>query len=59
MNNKYEIMETLEKIYDDGSYSPDSSLAKNPSKTIKKIVEDYERGKEKVLTLMDKHYNNP
>ncbi len=53
---KYDIMESLERICENGIYSPRSSLAKKPSKTIKKVVEDYEIGREKVLTLIDKHY---
>ncbi len=55
---KYDIMESLEQICENGTYSPTSSLGENPSKTIKQVVEDYEQGREKVLTLLDKHYKN-
>ena len=55
---KYAIMDSLEKICDDKSYSPNGTLAKHPSKTIKTIVEDYEKRREKILALIDKHYNN-
>lgn len=55
---KYEIINALEQILENSTYSPESTLAENPNKTIKKVVEDYERGREKVLTLLNKHCND-
>ena len=55
---KYEIMNSIEQILKNGTYSQESELANNPTKTIKKVVEDYERGKEKILTLLDKYYTS-
>lgn len=39
------------------TYSKKSELGENPKETIRKVVEEYERGKEKVLTILDSRYN--
>jgi len=54
--NKYNIMNCLGQIIDNGSCLPDSELAVRSSKTIKGVVKSYERGKEKVLRFMDEYY---
>ena len=52
---KYKIIECLETIIDDGLYLEDSELGKSPSKKIKEVVVDYEKGKSKILSLLNKH----
>lgn len=54
---KYKIMNILEVIMEKELYIKNSTLGKYPSKTIKKVVNEYERGKRKVLEKMkDKTY---
>ena len=55
---KYAIMDSLERICENKLYSPKGTLAKEPIKTIKKVVEDYEKRRDKILTLVDKNYNS-
>lgn len=52
--NKYNIIDALERILEKGLAMPDSSLSKNPDKTIKSIVENYESEREKTLVLLGK-----
>ena len=54
---KYKIMDSLDRILEKGTYSKKSELGENPKGTIRKVVEEYERGKEKVLTILDSRYN--
>lgn len=54
---KYKIMDSLDRILEKGTYSKASELGENPKETIRKVVEEYERGKEKVLTILDGRYN--
>ena len=49
---KYEIMNALEMILEKGLYSRDSELAKHPTRTIKEVVNHYQRTKEKTLRLL-------
>ncbi len=53
---KYDIMNGLERILEKGTYSPTSELGKHPKETIKKVVESYETGKEKVLIMLENQY---
>ena len=55
---KYQIINCLEEILENGTYIKESELGQNPTKTIRKIIDDYERGKEKVLTIFDNYYIN-
>ncbi len=52
--NKYNIINALESIVEKGLVVEGSSLAAFPKKTIREIVDDYERGKEKTLELIRK-----
>ena len=55
--NKYQIINLLESILEKDLVSSTSSLYKEPSKTIKEVVTNYEKGREKVLTALDRrHY---
>ena len=56
--HKYEIMDDMERIIDGGLYLPTSSLATNPSETIKTVLGSYQSKREKVLRLVDKHCSN-
>ena len=49
-------MNGLERILEKGTYSPTSELGKHPKETIKKVVESYEAGKEKVLIMLENQY---
>ena len=55
---KYQIINCLEEILEKGTFSEESELGINPNKTIRTVVDDYERGKEKVLTLFDSYYRD-
>ena len=55
---KYDIMNCLEEIIEKGIYIEESELGTNPNKVIKEVVDDYEIGKEKVLTLFDNYYKD-
>ena len=55
---KYDIMNCMEEIIESGNYLEDSEFGTNPNKVIKDVIEDYERGKEKVLTIFDKYYRS-
>ena len=52
---KYKIMNCLESIIDQGLYLPGSSLDTEPTQTIKNVVEDYEKRKQKTLRLLKDH----
>jgi hypothetical protein len=52
--NKYNIINTLEAILDNGLALPDSELSKHPTKTIKSVVNEYEKGRVKTLELLGK-----
>lgn len=52
--NKYNIINTLESILEKGLFEPNSELALNPHRTIRTVVDDYERGREKTLELLGK-----
>jgi len=49
---KYDIMNTLELIIEKGLYNPNSELGKEPTKTIKEVVNHYQKTKEKTLQLL-------
>lgn len=53
---KYDIMNSLELIIDKHLYLEGSSLSQEPTKTIKKVVSDYEKGKAKVLQKIDNRF---
>lgn len=55
---KYDIMNALERILEKGTYSETSELGERPKETIRKVVDNYERGKGKVLTLLESHYKS-
>lgn len=52
--NKYNIINMLETILEKGIALPDSELAQDSKKTIKGVVEEYERGREKTLEMLGK-----
>lgn len=52
---KYEIIECLERIIENGDYNPNSNFGQKKSETIKQIVTDYESGKNKTLRLLSKY----
>ena len=55
--NKYHIINLLETIIEKDLVSSTSSLALNSTKTIKEVVSNYEKGREKVLSSLDRrHY---
>ena len=56
--HKYDIMDDLERIIDGEFYLPTSSLATDPSETIKTVLSSYQSKREKVLRLVDKHYRS-
>ena len=49
---KFDIVEVLESIIDKKIYNPNSELSKNPTKTIKEVVNSYQKGREKTLKLL-------
>ena len=53
--HKYSIIDALESILERGEAREDSTLANNPKKTIRRVVEEYERGREKTLRLLETH----
>ncbi len=52
--NKYNIIDVLERILEKGLANPESELSTAPDKTIRRIVDDYERDREKTLILLGK-----
>lgn len=50
--NKYNIINALESILDKGLALPESELSRHPSKTIKGVVNEYEKGRVKTLELL-------
>lgn len=52
--NKYNIINALEAILEKGLVIPDSELSKHPQQTIRGVVEEYEKGREKTLELLGK-----
>lgn len=52
--NKYNIINMLETILEKGVALPTSELSTDPKGTIKSVVEDYERGREKTLEMLGK-----
>lgn len=51
---KYKIRQALESILEKGMTSPESELQTVPEEVIKKTIEDYEKRKEKILTIFNK-----
>lgn len=51
--NKYNIINTLETIIENNLISPTSELSKFPSKSIKEIINSYEKGRNKILSKLD------
>ena len=52
--NKYNIMNALEEIIERGLVNPHSELCEQPHETMKTVIENYERGREKTLKLLEK-----
>ena len=52
--NKYNIINTLEAILEKGLFEQTSELARNPHRTIREVVDEYEKGREKTLELLGK-----
>lgn len=52
--NKYNIINALEAILEKGMALPDSELSCDSKKTIRGVVEEYERGREKTLEMLGK-----
>jgi len=52
--NKYNIINALEMILEKDLVLPDSELARHPHQTIKGVVDEYEKGREKTLKILDK-----
>ena len=54
--NKYNIINALDRILEKGLVLPDSSLATDPRRVTREVVEEYERGREKTLELLGRRY---
>ena len=54
--SKYELMESLLRIMEQKLYFPNSYLAKNPKKVVKKVVQTYTTEKEQILETIDSVY---
>ena len=54
--NKYNIANALEEILEKDLVLPDSQLKTSPKKTIREVMDEYERGREKTLELLGKRY---
>ena len=52
--NKYNIINALESILEKKIAMPNSTLAKEPSKTIRKVIDSYETAREKTKVLLEK-----
>ena len=52
--NKYNIINALETILENGLVNEDSTLRLFPKTTTREVVDDFERGKEKTLELLKK-----
>lgn len=52
--NKYNIIDVLERILEKGLALPESELRTAPDKTVRKIVDAYEKDREKTLVLLGK-----
>ena len=52
---KYQIRDCLESIIEKELCLPDSSLAVDSNDTIKEVINSYEQGKKKTLSLLDKY----
>ncbi len=53
---KYKIIEAMEKIYESHNCSEQGNLFQSPTDTIKRVVEDYEANKSKILRIFDNHH---
>lgn len=51
--HKYNIMNDLERIYDENLFLSISQFGNKPSKTIKDVLSNYQKNRDKVLKLMD------
>lgn len=56
--NKYNIMNTIEQILDSKTYLESSPLAKEPTKTLKKVLTSYQCTRDKTLFLLDEKYHH-
>ena len=56
--HKYDIMNDLERICQEGLFLENSSLSKHPTKTIKQILNKYQGEREKILTAVNHKYHN-
>lgn len=54
---KYDIMNCLESIIDTKSCLPTSRLCINPKETIREVIGEYQKTREKVLKLLDDKYS--
>ena len=53
---KYQIIELMENIIEKDLVKKGSQLQKYPTVTIKRTVDTYQKNKDKMLTLFEKHY---
>lgn len=54
--HKYNIMNDLERIYDENLLLSTSQFGTNPSQTMKNVLITYQKNRDKVLILIDKKY---
>lgn len=55
---KYDIMNYLQRIISSRKCLPTSKLYTNPTSTIKEVISEYQKTREKVLQLLDGKYKN-
>ena len=55
--HRYNIMDDLERIYEQGLYLPTSEFAQNPKETMRDILSSYQTTREKVLQKIDDRYH--
>lgn len=55
---KYDIMNCLESIIDTKNCLPTSRLYIKPTETIRVVINEYQKTREKVLKLLTGKYNN-
>ena len=55
---KYNIIDSLERIVESGLSLPTSRLTLEPKKTIKEVVDDYEKGRKTLVKVLERLDNN-
>lgn len=55
---KYELMNSLQSIVENQLFFPDSCFATNPNDEIKKVINQYEKERKRILHLADMNFDN-